>query len=111
MTFNKPVCMKKIFFLIQLAALLILYSVAAYASGGHGKGHRKHHHSSHRAEGRYDQSPRYYPNSHDRRSSQGLVGGVAGGALGYHQGKGDPLATGIGAAAGSYLGNEIAGRR
>jgi uncharacterized protein YcfJ len=31
--------------------------------------------------------------------------------IGYEVGNGHPLATGIGAAAGSYLGNEIAGRK
>jgi uncharacterized protein YcfJ len=34
---------------------------------------------------------------------------VIGGVLGYQFGAGDPLATGIGAAAGSYLGNGIGG--
>jgi uncharacterized protein YcfJ len=40
-----------------------------------------------------------------------LAGGVVGSVLGYEIGKGDPIATGLGAAAGSYLGNGIAGGR
>ncbi|MDD5410355.1 MAG: hypothetical protein PHF31_02925 [Methylobacter sp.] len=46
--------------------------------------------------------PRY---SYDQRSSQGLVGGVVGSVMGYEMGSGSPLATGIGGAAGAWLGN------
>lgn len=42
---------------------------------------------------------------YDQRNPSGLVGGVVGSALGYEMGRGDPLAAGIGAAAGSWLGN------
>jgi hypothetical protein len=42
---------------------------------------------------------------YDQRSPQGLVGGLVGSAMGYEMGSGDPLAAGIGAAAGSWLGN------
>jgi uncharacterized protein YcfJ len=40
-----------------------------------------------------------------------LAGGVLGSVLGYEIGNGNPIATGVGAAAGSYLGNGMAGRR
>jgi uncharacterized protein YcfJ len=40
-----------------------------------------------------------------------LAGGVVGSVLGYEVGNGHPLATGLGAAAGSFLGNEVSGRR
>ncbi|MCK9605290.1 MAG: hypothetical protein M0R33_02445 [Methylomonas sp.] len=42
---------------------------------------------------------------YDQRSSQGLVGGVLGSAMGYQMGRGDPLAAGIGAATGAWFGN------
>jgi hypothetical protein len=42
---------------------------------------------------------------YDQRSTQGLVGGLVGSAMGYEMGRGDPLAAGIGAAAGSWFGN------
>lgn len=47
--------------------------------------------------------PRYYSN--DQRSHQGLAGGVIGSVLGYELGGGNPIVSGLGAAAGSYLGN------
>ena len=47
--------------------------------------------------------PRY--GYYDQRSPQGLVGGMLGSAVGYEMGRGDPLAAGIGAAAGSWIGN------
>lgn len=56
--------------------------------------------------------PRYYapppPVSYygyDQRSPQGLLGGMVGSAVGYEMGRGDPLAAGIGAAAGAWFGN------
>ncbi|MDO9105353.1 MAG: hypothetical protein Q7U57_10365 [Methylovulum sp.] len=63
----------------------------------------------------YYAAPRYYPrpqyqNYQDPRSTQGLAGGVIGSVFGYQFGGGDPLATGLGAAAGSYLGNGMSGR-
>ena len=45
----------------------------------------------------------YY--QYDQRSPQGLVGGMLGSVMGYEMGRGDPLAAGIGAAAGAWLGN------
>jgi len=69
----------------------------------------------------YPAPPRYYPqpgyyshpqyqNYQDPRSTQGLAGGVIGSVFGYQVGGGDPLATGLGAAAGSYIGNEMSER-
>lgn len=108
--------MKKLFLLIQLTAIVAAYSSSTFASGGgNGKGHHKHkHHHEHPEETRYYPQPetRYYPQQpQDPRSHQGLAGGVVGSVLGYEIGKGDPIATGVGAAAGSYLGNGIAGGR
>jgi hypothetical protein len=100
--------MKKLFVLIQLTAIVAVYSFSSYAFGdGHGEGHHRHHHRHH-----HSQESRYYPQQpQDPRSHQGLAGGVVGSVLGYEIGQGDPIATGLGAAAGSYLGNGIAGRR
>ena len=102
--------MKKSFFLSPLLVLAIIYSSTSYASGGegHGRGHHKHHHSD---EARYYPEPPRYSNYQDPRSHQGLAGGVVGSVLGYEIGNGDPIATGLGAAAGSYVGNGVAGRR
>ncbi len=47
-------------------------------------------------------APVYY---YQPMRSSGLVGGVIGSALGYELGAGDPLAAGMGAAAGSWFGN------
>jgi hypothetical protein len=104
--------MKKSFFLSPLFVLAIVHSTASYASGGHGHGHGKGHHKHHHSEdaGYYPEPPRY-SNHQDPRSHQGLAGGVVGSVLGYELGKGDPIATGLGAAAGSYVGNGVAGRR
>ena len=56
----------------------------------------------------------YYPappapayGRYDQRNPAGLAGGVVGSVFGYELGQGDPIATGLGAAAGSYLGNGI----
>lgn len=46
--------------------------------------------------------PRY---SYDQRSPQGLLGGVVGTVMGYEMGAGNPLAAGIGGAAGAWFGN------
>ncbi len=62
----------------------------------------------------YERAPQYAPppppryNSYDPRSHQGLAGGVIGSVLGYELGAGNPIASGLGAAAGSYLGNGMA---
>jgi hypothetical protein len=102
---------KKTFFLIVPYALASIYSSSSYASGGeghgHGKGHHKHHHYE---EDRYYPEQHHYPSHQDPRSHQGLAGGVVGSVLGYEIGNGDPIFTGLGAAAGSYVGNGVAGR-
>jgi len=107
--------MKTLLFLIQLAAVTALYSPSSYASGGHDRGRHEGHHKHHHHDDDYywQAGPRYYPQSRhqDPRSHQGLAGGVVGSVLGYEIGSGDPIATGLGAAAGSYLGNGISGRR
>lgn len=51
----------------------------------------------------YPPQPRY--NGYDQRSHQGLAGGVIGSVFGYEMGNGNPVAAGLGAAAGSFLGN------
>ncbi|MBK8816945.1 MAG: hypothetical protein IPN42_16175 [Methylococcaceae bacterium] len=58
----------------------------------------------------YPQQPRYYGGRNDGRSHQGLAGGVVGTVFGYELGNGDPLAAGLGAAAGSFLGNGVGWR-
>ena len=52
----------------------------------------------------------YYPAQPRYRggSPQGLAGGVVGSVLGYEMGNGDPIATGLGAVAGSFIGNGMA---
>ncbi|MGR9012836.1 MAG: glycine zipper 2TM domain-containing protein [Gammaproteobacteria bacterium] len=102
--------MKKSHFFTLLGTFTIICSSASYASGGegHGKKHHKHHHSEQARY--YQEQPRYSP-PQDPRSHQGLAGGVVGSVLGYEIGNGDPIATGLGAAAGSYLGNGVAGKR
>ncbi|WP_333873845.1 glycine zipper 2TM domain-containing protein [Methylobacter sp.] len=129
--------MKKLLFLIQLTAAVILFSPISYADGdwghhGHGWGHHGHHHGYYpqpqinyypQPQINYYPAPQinyypqpqvnYYPRqaqySNDPRSHQGLAGGVVGSVLGYEIGNGDPLATGLGAAAGSFLGNGMNG--
>jgi hypothetical protein len=104
--------MKKIVLIMQILAFAA-YGSSASASGGHGRGHGKHHrYYSHEyyPEGRY-YGPPPPPVYQDRRTHQGLAGGVVGSVLGYELGNGHPLATGVGAAAGSFLGNELSGRR
>ena len=97
----------------------------------HHHGHHGHHHGGHRQDHypHYRErivympepvveyvpvQPRYYapppppPVSYygyDQRSTQGLVGGMVGSVMGYEMGRGDPLAAGIGAAAGAWMGN------
>jgi len=114
-----------------IAVLGLLYSLPAPADPhwrGHGHGHHHGHHHRHGHYPRYRQEiiympervieyvparPRYYappppPVSYyryDQRSPQGLVGGMVGSAMGYEMGRGDPVAAGIGAAAGAWLGN------
>jgi hypothetical protein len=128
--------MKKLFFLIQLTAAVVLFSPVSHADDnewehhghhrGHGWGHHGHHHHYYpRPEVHYyypqpevyyypqppvryySQPPRY--SGYDQRSHQGLAGGVIGSVFGYELGSGDPLATGLGAAAGSFFGNGVGG--
>ncbi|MGJ0484962.1 MAG: glycine zipper 2TM domain-containing protein [Methylomicrobium sp.] len=131
--------MKKSLLFISLAVCAMMLPAAAFADGwghghGHGWGHHHHHHGHHVD---YYPAPvvQYYPqpvvsyyapppppavvyqapapvpyySGGGRPSTNGLAGGVIGGVLGYQFGSGDPLATGIGAAAGSYLGNGMGG--
>lgn len=51
----------------------------------------------------YPAPPQQYV--YDQRSHQGLAGGVLGSVFGYEMGAGNPLATGLGGAAGSFFGN------
>jgi len=125
--------MKKLFILMQLTIAAIAYS--SYASADHGHGyydhprhhhHRHHHHDHYRPIHHYHEEViyyapppvvhhyypqpqvNYYPEPqgyYDQRSGSGLVGGMLGSAFGYEIGRGDPVATGLGAAAGSYMGN------
>jgi hypothetical protein len=60
----------------------------------------------------YPQPPvNYYPPQpepngyYDQPSPQGLMGSVVGSVLGYEIGHGNPVNAGLGAAAGSYIGN------
>ena len=128
--------MKKIGLLIQLTASLIVYSGVSLADDddhhgwrGHGYGHHHGHHRHHREH--YYPQPQvyyypqpqvyyqppvvYYPQQYQRqsyqdpRTTQGLAGGVIGSVFGYQMGNGDPVATGLGAAAGSYIGNGMGG--
>ncbi len=93
--------------------------------GHHGWGHHRHHNgygyqpqvnNYYPQPNYYYQAPQqaYYPPQpqyqqgygyNDNRSHQGLAGGVVGTVFGYELGNGDPLAAGLGAAAGSFLGN------
>jgi len=126
--------MKKLFFLIQLTAAAIIYSSSSYADDDdhEWEGHRHH---GHYQENYYPQPQinyypqpqinyytppqviyypqpqiNYYPpqprySGYDQRSHQGLAGGVIGSVFGYEIGNGNPVAAGLGAAAGSYIGN------
>ncbi len=140
--------MKKLYFLIQIAIVAIVFSTSSHADGwGHHENHHRHYHEvvkyyprpyrevvkyyprpqPYRQVITYYPKPRVYPapvyypapviyprphyqSYQDPRSTQGLAGGVVGGVLGYQMGHGDPWATGLGAVAGSYIGNEMSGR-
>ena len=97
--------------------------------GHHGWGHHQGHHGRRGWGGRqvnnyyyqqpqqyYQQPQQYYPpqpqyqGGYDNRSHQGLAGGVVGTVFGYELGNGHPLAAGLGAAAGSFLGNGMGWR-
>ena len=124
--------MKKLFILMQLILATLAYS--SYASADHGRRdyydhprHHHHHHDHYRPRHYYHEEviyyapppvvhhyyapqpqANYYPapqGYYDQRSGSGLAGGVLGSVFGYEIGRGDPVATGLGAAAGSYMGN------
>jgi hypothetical protein len=118
--------MKKLLTLFQIFAVALSFAGIAEASGGHpgkAKGHYKHKHRKEVVHYYVPVAPapapqHYYPApvpapqpyrqpAPDRRSTAGLAGSVVGGALGYQVGNGHPLAAGVGAAAGSLIGNEI----
>lgn len=121
------------FRIASIVILALLSGSAALADDwdGHYHGHHHHHHHRHHHYRDYDdypryreevvyvpervveyvpEAPRYYappppPSYYDQRSPQGLVGGMLGSVMGYQFGGGDPMAAGIGAAAGALLGN------
>lgn len=116
----------------KIVVLCLLASSAAWADG-HGEHHGHHGHHDHHYYGEHRPmyreeiiyvpervveyvqvpAPRYYAPpppppryyGYDQRSPQGLLGGMVGGVMGYELGGGDPLATGMGAAAGAWFGN------
>ena len=128
---------KRLIILAQPIVAAMLFSSAALAHEHHGHHHRHdrqhphgHYYPMYRApvvRHYYQAQPQYYPQPvypayygggyttpnyapvYDRRNPQGLLGGVIGSAMGYEIGRGDPLAAGIGAAAGSLLGNRMGG--
>lgn len=119
---------------ISFSSLVMADGHGHHRSHGHHYGHHPHHFRHHGRHGHfrphyaavrrgyYSAPPvHYYPAPrmgyapmppqpvyrYDRRTSSGMVGGVVGSAMGYQFGGGDPLAAGIGAAAGSWIGNGI----
>ncbi|MGZ8240400.1 MAG: glycine zipper 2TM domain-containing protein [Methylobacter sp.] len=119
--------MNKWLFLIPSLLAASMYS--SLSSADHDDWRGRGHHHGHHSERYYARPPvnNYYPQPHnnyyapppapyyarqpyDPRSHQGLAGGVVGSVLGYEIGNGDPIAAGLGAAAGSFLGNGM-GRR
>jgi hypothetical protein len=99
-------------FRITTIALFCL-AFSPFASADRG-GHEHHGHHGHYnygpAGGYYERAPQYAPpppryNGYDQRSHQGLAGGVIGSVVGYEMGNGNPVVAGLGAAAGSFLGN------
>lgn len=127
--------MKKLFYLMPLTLYATLSASVSHAHGRDHHHHHGHHHHHFIPRPHVDYYPapivHYYPAppvayvpvpppppavyyaqppvnpGYDQRSPQGLAGGVLGSVFGYELGKGDPIATGLGAAAGSYLGNGI----
>jgi hypothetical protein len=128
--YRKEFKMRKIPLLVALTALTVSYATLSQAHDWGHEGHHHHHHHGHghhgwgggwRNQGYYPQpqannyypqppvnyyppQPRYQP---DPRNHQGLAGGVIGSVFGYEIGQGDPIAAGLGAAAGSFIGNSM----
>jgi hypothetical protein len=97
------------FRITTIALFCLAFSPLASADRG---GHEHHGHRYYESDegGYYQRAPQYAPpppryNNYDQRSHQGLAGGVIGSVVGYEMGNGNPVAAGLGAAAGSYLGN------
>ena len=121
------------FRLTKIIAISLLFSSAAFADDDDW-GYRPHHHHHHEYYPNYGggvvyapapvvqyvpapvveyvpvqpyyappPAPVYY--GYDRRSPQGLVGGMLGSMMGYEFSGGDPVATGLGAATGAWMGN------
>lgn len=126
--------MKKIVYLGQIIAVLLVFSPSIKADD-HGWGHHHHHgwRPAPQINNYYYPAPRprpqvnnyyygrpqpyyrppvayYAPQPYYGPSHQGLAGGVIGTVFGYELGNGNPLAAGIGAAAGSFLGNGVGWR-
>jgi hypothetical protein len=100
--------MKKMLSLLPIAALIFLYSSNSIADRDGWRGEGYEHHGHYRERYYPQPSMGYYPPPPPRYrggSPQGLAGGIVGSVLGYEMGNGDPVATGLGAAAGSYIGN------
>lgn len=118
--------MKKPILLIQLIAIAMLYSSQSYADDDDWEGDYyaqpqiNYYYSPPPVYNYYPQPQvnyyypqpqvNYYPAppqqyAYDQRSHQGLAGGVLGSVFGYEMGSGNPLATGLGAATGSFFGN------
>ncbi|MGZ8162946.1 MAG: hypothetical protein ACXWTT_08775, partial [Methylobacter sp.] len=100
--------MNKWLFLIPALLAASLYSSLSYADRDgwrghhHGHGHRHGHHHGHHPARYYSRpqvnhyyapqpAPYYAQPPYDRRSHQGLAGGVVGSVLGYEIGNGDPI--------------------
>lgn len=98
--------------IFALFCLVFSSSALADEDGHHGHRHEGDYYGD-GDRGYYERAPQYYApppryNRYDPRSHQGLAGGVIGSVLGYELGAGNPIASGLGAAAGSYLGNGMA---
>lgn len=102
------------FRLMTLALFCFVFSSLTLAD----EGEHEHHHGRHGYRyygpaGYYQRAPQYAPPppryySNGQRSHQGLAGSVVGSVLGYELGAGNPIVSGLGAAAGAYLGNGMA---
>jgi hypothetical protein len=120
--FSTGVYMFRLAILTAIGLLFSMPTMADHEWGEHHHGHHHHHYPRYREQYVYipervveyvPVQPRYYAPPpppvtyyrYDQRSPQGLVGGMVGSVMGYEMGRGDPLAAGIGAAAGAWLGN------